>query len=124
MAIDLEWESKQLLSMRYKGMVLGVDLLSVTLQISGDPRFDDLRYILSDWSNVKKTDVSVKDVKVLVAYATAMARTNDKIMNATVISEDEKGQALAAFYKDLTADISWQIKYFTNEPEARNWFMN
>ncbi len=98
MTIDLVWESKKLLSMIYEGRVSGGDLLAASLKISGDQRFDDLRYLLSDWSKVEETNISTDDVRKLVAYVSSMARTNDRIMNASVMSSDETGQVLVSFY--------------------------
>ncbi len=122
MSVELKWESRQLLTIHYRGEVSGPDLLDTSLRISGDARFDDLRYVLSDWSKVDKANVTKKDVRVLVAYVSAMARTNDYIKNAVVVTSDGIGRSLGSFYKELTADISWQIKYFGEEHEARNWF--
>lgn len=122
MAIELDWESERLLCMRYTGMVHGRELLSTTLEISGDQRFDDLRYILSDWSNIKKTDISVDDVRVLAAYIKSMSKINGKIKNATVVSKDEAGQALASFYKHLTRDAAWDVDSFNTSEAARSWF--
>ena len=121
MTIKLEWETKQLLVMQYTGVVQGQELLDISLKLSGDPRFDDLRFILSNWANVKKTKVSTKDVKNLAAYVSAMAKTNGNIKNATVVSNTEEGEALATFYEHLTQGISWQVAHFKEEKAARAW---
>lgn len=122
MTIELVWESKKLLSMRYEGSVSGSELLDASLKIGGDPGFDDLRYLLSDWSTVKETNISTEDVRKLVAYVSSMARTNDKIMNASVMSKDETGQALVSFYQFLARDLPWEMQYFYNVRDARDWF--
>ncbi|MBV1877177.1 MAG: hypothetical protein KUG79_06010 [Pseudomonadales bacterium] len=124
MAIELKWESKKLLVMNYLGRVSGLELLDTTLKLGGDPRFDDLRYILSDWSGIDKADISAEHVKELVAYVTAMSQTNATIKNASVTAKDETGRALVAFYQHLTRSISWQIQYFENTDDARCWFLD
>ena len=122
MAIELDWESKRVLVMRYKGMVQGREFLDATLKVSGDPRFEDLHSILSDWSEIKKTDLSVDDIKELAVYIGLLAQTNGTIKNATVTSKDEAGQSLASFYKHLTRELSWEVDSFNDVESARFWF--
>ncbi|MBL4584306.1 MAG: hypothetical protein JKX83_06795 [Pseudomonadales bacterium] len=122
MTIELNWESKQLLWVKYQDMVYGQELLDTTLALSGDRRFEELRYILSDWSEIKKTNISTSHVTELAAYIAAIAETNQRIKNATVTSKDEAGQSLAVFYQHLTEEISWDVDFFSSALEAREWF--
>lgn len=100
----------------------GGGLLAASLKISGDQRFDDLCYLLSGWSSVEETNISADDVIKLVAYVSSMARTNDRVTNAPVMSKDDAGQARVSFYQFLSRDLPWKKKRFYDAQDARDGF--
>lgn len=121
MGIEFIWKTKRSLLIEYKGVVSGQQLTKSVLDISGDPRLDDLRNIIADWSQVKSTEMGTEDIEKSVAYIKAMTQSNPHIKNAIVMSDDESRQALSSYYKFLTEEIAWEIEIFDTLEEARAW---
>lgn len=121
MAIHDIWESPTTIITEYSGRVNGQELIEASLKKSGDDRFDDIRFIIADWTEIHHVDISTEDVKALVACLRSISKINPLAMNATVINKDETGNALAAWYKFLADDLSWKIGIFDNMDDARAW---
>ncbi|ABD79792.1 hypothetical protein [Saccharophagus degradans] len=121
MAIHDIWESKSTVITQYSGRVNGQELIEASLKKSGDDRFDDVRIIIGDWSRISHVDITPEDVKALVACLRSISKINPYAINASVINQDETGNALAAWYKFLADDLSWKIGIFHTMDEARAW---
>ena len=65
MPAEHHWESKQLLHTYYTGKVTADDLINGALEIGSDPRFDDLRYIIGDWTKSTQSTITMEDVERL-----------------------------------------------------------
>lgn len=63
MSIELNWESKTLLYIHYSGAISGEDVLNSQGKMSGDRRFDDIRGVLIDASNVEQNLATKSDVE-------------------------------------------------------------
>lgn len=121
MAIHDIWESPTTLIVQYSGRVTGQELVESSLKKSGDDRFDDLQFIIADWTHIHEVDITPEDVKTLVACLRSISKINPHAMNATAIKQDETGNALVAWYKFLADDLSWKIGIFHTVEEARAW---
>lgn len=120
MGVINNWEANGLY-IQYIGHVSGAEMLAAALEVSGDPRFDDIRYVLSDWRQATETSITPDHIRELVAYVNAMAKSNPKIKNATVMYDDEERKAKVALYGVLAEDSPWQIDFFDTIEEARAW---
>lgn len=120
MSVKNNWE-KNGLYIQYLDHVNGDEMLEAALKVSGDPRFDDIRYVISDWSRATTTAIDPEHVRTLVAYVNAMAKTNAKVRNATVMHGDEERKATVALYGVLASDTPWDIDFFDTMEEARAW---
>ena len=117
MIVD-NWSIPQVLYIEYLEVVTGKQLINHSLEQSGDPRFDSLRFIISDWSQVKKTEIDPKEVKELIACLTPMAKLCPSARNASIVKRTHTGLALAAWYRHLGSAISWDIDIFHSPQEA------
>jgi len=120
MTIKHNWE-KHGLHTQYMGNLTGKELLQAALDTSGHPQFDELLYIIGDWSGSLETTTDRADVEELVAYIRAMAVTNPRIKNASVMNEKESNQALVSFYALLAEELTWDVRSFHTLEEARIW---
>ena len=120
MSIVHNWE-KNGLYIQYLDHVTGEDMLDDALVVSGDPRFDNMRYVISDWTQATTTAIDTHHIHQLVAYVKAMARSNPKVKNATVMYDDEDRKAMVALYGLLADDTPWKIDFFNTLEEARSW---
>ena len=121
MPVEHRWESKQLLHTYYTGKVTADDLINGALEIGSDPRFDDLRYIIGDWTKSTQSTITVEDVEHLSAYISAIAKSNPRIKNVTVMNSVESRQALVSLYGMLTEQTTWEVNAFLTLKEAREW---
>lgn len=120
MTIEHVWEDKGL-NINYTGTVTGQDLINSAIEIGGDARFDDARYVLSDWTQVESKLIDPSHVIELAAYVSAMAKSNPRIINISVVIDEEERTALVGLYTMLTEDMPWQMETFFSVNEARRW---
>ncbi len=121
MAIINKWEQRGLHT-RYVGLTPAAELLSSAQGLTSDMRYDDLKYIIGDWSESESSDIEPEDIQELVALIKALSITNPRIINAVILPKDsEQGQALTSFYVLLTEDIAWPTKWFATIEDARDW---
>jgi len=111
----------ELLLTRYTDIVTGPELIDSALHTSGDERFDRVRYILSDWSDVKKVHVSPEEIKALVACLRPISTICPRAKMGSLVNPDPAGNALVAWYKFLADDLSWEVDIFTGVEEAVKW---
>ena len=120
MPIENIWEPKGL-HMLYTGELAGDEILSHVLQLSSDRRFDSAKYIIGDFSGAVAIDANDRHVETLVAYNSALAKTNPSILNPTVLPNNEFGQSLVSLYVLLTEGMPWKTEWFYTEHDARAW---
>lgn len=124
MPVINHWEANGL-CIEYSGTVSSPELFESVQELSSDPRFDSIRYILSDWGGSSPTQRTTDDIEKLTHYVNALAKTNPAIVNAVVTPpNDESRQALAAFYVMLAGDRPWKTDCFGSMAEARAWIEN
>lgn len=120
--VSFNWHSKELLYIRYSNYVTRDELVTSALDIASDPRFDRTHFIVADWSEYRRTNISIKDIKTLVAVMKSICKGCPFVKNATVIRRDGTGNALVALYKMLIEETSWQVEIFHECEEAFDWF--
>jgi hypothetical protein len=119
MKYENQWETKGLLR-TFSGKMTGEYILKMNLSLHGDPRFDDLRYIINDLSNISEFDISDMDIETIAAIDNAGALSNSNIKIAVVTTN----QALTIWVKRyLTAmeDSTFQCQLFEDVSAARQW---
>ena len=112
------WSLTGVLYTQYQGVVTGSQLINYALGASGDERFENLRFVIGDWSSVERTQISAEDVRELIACLTVMTRLCPKAHNASIVKRNESGLALAAWYKHLAENLSWKVDIYHTPAEA------
>ncbi len=120
MAIIHNWEPNGLHT-QYINATSGEQMIASALEISGDPRFDSLHYVIGDWSQSAQSGITAKEVELLAKHIAALCKTNPDILNPSILPKGESAQALVALYVSLTEDLSWKTDWFHTEEEAREW---
>lgn len=110
-----------LLLTHYTGDVTGVDLINDSLKKSGDMRFDNVKYLLSDWTKIINVRVTPQDVKQLVACLRPISRICPNAKTASIVKPNPSGNALIAWYKFLADDLTWDVAILSSIEEAKNW---
>lgn len=118
MSHTLEWEEKGVY-WKYSGDVTGQEILSASTEIYGDPRFDELRYKLVDFSEVSSISIREDEIKLITFQHSASAKTNSRIKNAIVINNDDERTKLFVHY--LSSNSNWEVRAFSSLEEANQW---
>lgn len=111
------WTEPGVLYTRYLGFVSGEELLEDTLIVSGDARWEDLQYVIGDWSQVEQTDISADQIKQMIACLKPASRFCPSAINLAIVKQNNTGTALAAWYRYAGESLPWQIEIF-NDPAA------
>lgn len=120
MPAENDWHSNGVVT-TYLGNVTGEELINNSLLLGGDIRFDKYRYVITDWSKAESTLITPEEVKVLVAYLKAMAKSNPLVRQATVMHDNEDRQATVGLYTYMMEDMPWEIAFFSTLEEALDW---
>jgi hypothetical protein len=112
------WTYPRVLYTQYLGIVTGDELIQSSLQKSGDSRFDSIDYLIGDWSQVDRTEISAEHVKELIACLNAISRICPKARNASIVKRNDTGLALVAWYRHLGSELPWTIDIFHAIDEA------
>ncbi|WP_096085615.1 hypothetical protein [Agaribacterium haliotis] len=116
------WSLPDVLYTQYLGVVSGEQLISYALGASGDERFENIKYVIGDWSQVERTEISTEHVRELMACLKVMARLCPDARNASIVKRNESGLSLAAWYKHLADGLSWDVRIFHDPRECFSEF--
>ncbi|WP_370980702.1 hypothetical protein [Agaribacterium sp. ZY112] len=108
------WSLRGVLYTQYQGVVTGEQLINYALGASGDERFENLHFVIGDWTGIEQTKISAEDVRELMACLKVMARLCPYAQNASIVNRTESGLALAAWYQHLAEGLSWEVSIFHN----------
>lgn len=121
MAHSLEWNGRGLFR-AYSGSVSGAEIIAVNELTFSDPRFDELRYLISDYSAVEENNVSMEDVVRIASLNFAASKSNSQIRIA-IVATDENVTALAALFNFESEELKnpWKTAIFATAEEALAW---
>lgn len=116
------WLTRELLHIHYSGHVKGEEVNFASLQKSGDPRFDNVKYIISDWRYADKIDISMREIDELATFMAVIARQNPNVKAVSLTSRDSQGNPLAAYYVlQARKKLSWEFEIVHTLEEAYEW---
>ncbi|RLC10285.1 MAG: hypothetical protein DRI57_20635 [Deltaproteobacteria bacterium] len=113
------WEEKGVF-WQYSGNVTGEELFQTALDLYEDQRFDDIRYLLVDFYDIKQYDGSAKLVEKIAAMNMGAAYTNPRVKVAIVAVKDQI-RSLANLYASISRTSPWKTRIFDNLSDARLW---
>ena len=106
---ELLWELSEVISVE--------ELYQINLDHQGDPRWDDLRYLITDFKNVISIDLPEEELIVVQAIDKAKAILIAYLKIASIANSNET-RKLANFYGP---DTPWEYGIFETLTEARSW---
>lgn len=119
MGYETRWEPPRGVVKRFFGYVSNKELLQSVIDTESDPRFDDLRFVINDFLDVRNISVSRNDVEYISAVDRAAAATNPNIRIAVVANRPEI-IALADQYANSPMN-AYPTRVFATLVEARAW---
>ncbi len=108
MSFELTWQPKGVVK-RFFGNVTSDELLGSVIQTEGDYRFDDLRYVINDFTECTGYSISTEIVDSIAAIDSGAALTNPHIKIAVVATNAEM-IALAQQYADSPSNSKQPAK--------------
>lgn len=114
----LIWEPKGVY-WKYYGQVSGKEVIGASTEIYGDPRFDDLKYKLVDFTDVEIFNMNNDEMLQIACQHKAANLSNPNIKNALISNEKTKdlSEKFSAFFKGST----WEVQVFQDINEANEW---
>lgn len=114
----VEWEPKAVI-VRFTDNVFGDDLFSSYQVVNNDPRFDHIRYLISDFTRIDLVEFSTSDVEKMYHLNTAAAKSNANVRQI-VATHDEGVEAMTQYFISLTdQNLPWVTCLVKTMPEAR-----
>ncbi|HEX8986882.1 MAG TPA: hypothetical protein VF816_02895 [Rhodocyclaceae bacterium] len=119
MPFEVHWEPPRGAYKKFTGHLDDEQLVRSVTALHGDPRFDDLRYVINDFLEVLSYSITDDTIMYIAALDGAAARSNPGIRVALVISEAHE-KALAARYAASPLN-GYPTRIFNDVQEARAW---
>jgi len=115
MLCKMTWKDNELL-WELSGVISAEELHKINLDHQGDPRWDDLSYLIADFKNVISINLPEEKLIVVQAIEKAEAISNPYLKIASIANSNETIK-LADFYG---TDTSWKYGVFETLTEARS----
>jgi hypothetical protein len=119
MPYETTWEKKGIYWNLY-GIVTGNDIEQLTIDVFGDSRFDDIRYVILDGMSIDDFVMSDDQLESVAAQDWAAAITNPNVKIA-VITTHPRLIEVATMFGNMFGEHPWKISVHENIEEARRW---
>lgn len=118
MCYQIVWEPRGVVK-RFFGHLTDHDMLQSVLDTESDSRFDDLRYVINDFSGITGSCVDTSTIEDISVADSGAARSNPSIRIAVVTSAPEI-RRLSECYANSPLN-TYETRTFATEAEARSW---
>jgi hypothetical protein len=118
MPYRLDWEPRGLV-LHFSGRISGKDPEQATIEYERDIRFDDLLYVIADYSQIEGCHAMPADIDEVLLRDTGAKYSNPNIRKAVVTTSPEV-IAMANRYKK-EGEVVFPVKVFPKMKEARDW---
>jgi hypothetical protein len=118
MSYEVFWEPHGVVK-RFFGHVTSDELFQAGVDLQGDARFDQLRYVINDFLDIMGFSFSSREVDELSAIDNVASRTNQKL-KLVVIATDPGIIELANQYANSPMNI-YPFRIFPTVAAGRRW---
>ncbi len=121
MPYTITWTDKEVLSHFYGTFTPELHIEALH-KLFGDPRIDDIKFIIGDFTEINGDLLSDKDIEYPVAV-TAGAASYLRGIKVGLVAVDKKIIKLCEDYIELSSHVNptWDVKLFDSVVEAREW---
>jgi len=119
MTYDLQWLDKGLYR-RFSGAIDGEEIANSNLQLHGDPRFDELQFIIDDFSGIDAIDLADGDLS-LIANINKVGEVHSRDVKIAVVLDHPKRMEWYNQYFQEMGPASCDIQLFDDKPAAQQW---
>ena len=113
------WEEKGLYR-KFTGTINGVEILEANLKLHVDARFNKIKYVINDFTEVSDLRVETKHTN---AYAASDKVISDRMrgLKIAIVVTTELQITLAKAYLEQMKDSNFRCEIFTNLDDAYKW---
>jgi hypothetical protein len=115
---EITWQHHGVLR-RYFGEVTAAEISQSVARTQGDRRFDDLKYVISDFRDTTGLAISASQIEEIVAIENAGSLTNRKIRIAMVATGPDSF-AMALDYS-RSSMVVFPVRVFASLDDAHAW---
>ena len=121
MAFTHEWKDEGVY-IRYFDELTSKDLISSNSLLVGKREFEEIKFVIADFSDVTSIDIDNADANVSAAFAIKVNPYN-KHIKVALVSNNMNLQPLIETYLENTLKMvpHAQQKLFSDMPEAKDW---
>ncbi len=120
MTLKNSWEDDHGLYRTFTGRTSCAEIMHANTGLHSNPRFDEIKYIINDFTGVSEFEVSAVDIKESIAIDKAASKSKRKLKVAMVATE-ESLLSYAHLYALKMEETSFECKIFTNRHDACLW---
>ena len=113
------WTTKGVI-ITFSDVVACEELFQAVDEINSDPRFDEIRYQIRDYTKITEFNVDVECVTKIAAWDKAAAMSNPN-MKIAIVTTDSVMQILSSLYLAEIFMSHWEGKIFNTMDEAQQW---
>lgn len=115
---SIAWQDS-ILELNFHGSIGAAELYRCYGEIAGDPRFDDVRYMLFDYTDATSPEYTTEDMDKFYYLDQASSMSNSRITQV-VIAVDENTAAIASYYIHISQDLPWRTLLVRSREEANS----
>ncbi len=118
MSYELVWEPHGVV-LNFSGQLVPNDPLNATADYEGDSRFDELLYVIADYTQITGCDARPDDIENVWAIDWAAKHSNPKIRKAVVTTSTAVIKMADHYRNNLGA--AYPVEIFATRADARAW---
>lgn len=119
MTVQYKWENKGLCR-HFTDKIIGEEVLKMNLKLQGDSRFDDLRYVINDFTEIIDFDFSDIDIQKISVMDQAASKSNPHI-NIALVSTHEPLLVWIKLYCESMKGSLYKCEIFDHIDDAYKW---
>jgi hypothetical protein len=117
-AYEVVWKPRGVIK-RFFGLLTDHDMLQSVLDTESDRRFDDLRYVINDFTGITGSSVTMPTIEDISVADSGAARSNPGIRIA-VVTSDPGIEALTNHYANSPLN-TYETRIFPSLEAAQDW---
>lgn len=113
------WESKGVYR-KFNGIITGEEILESNFLIQADNRFEEIDYVINDFTDVTDHTITLTDTKVYTTTDEIAANFKPLLKIAIIVTKKDLSD-LADAYCEQMKSMRFDAKIFKTLEQARSW---
>lgn len=119
MGYKIDW-GENYIHIQYEGEVDLNEMIGMNGLISRNPKYNSLKYNISDFLGVTNLNISKKDIETLSAFHEIPSISNPNL-KLVVVSDNNDIREKVLQYINLMKNNEWEVKLFDNLEASMEW---